>query len=128
MINRNVPSVIVPVDPEGWGAIYDLREDDFDYLVFPINEEHITMLFGKNFFDLINEKLDVWIDAYEEAVIADPLKINRLIAYLSSTEFRDRIHAIGEINDNSIADYYADKIILMAKKALRLQTPILFHF
>lgn len=128
MINRNVPSVIVPVDPEGWGAIYDLREDDFDYLVFPIKEEHIAMLYRKYFFDLINEQLDVWIDECEEAAIPDPLKIKRLIDYLSSTEFRDRIHASGAINDNDIADYYADKIILMAKKALRLQTPILFHF
>jgi len=128
MINRNVPSVIVPVDSEGWGAIYDLCEDERDYLVFSINESHIAVLYSKRFFDLINEKLDVWIDECEEAVINDPVKIKMLIDYLSSVEFRDCIHASGEEYENDTADYYADKITLMAKKALRLKTPILFHF
>lgn len=127
MLNRNVPSVIVPLNSKGWGAIYDLREDDCDYLVFPINEKHIAVLYRKKFFDLINERLAIWIDECEETVIDDPLKIEELIDYLSSVAFRDCIHTNGEQVDNDRADYYADKIILMAQKALRLKSPILFH-
>lgn len=128
MINRSVPSVIVPLDSEGWLSILGLKEDERDYLVFPIPEEHLNILVRNDFFETINSALHCWIDACEEAAFYDPVQINQLIQYLEGDNFSSFIRKRGTELEQKRAVYYRDKICLMAKKALRLQTPILFHF
>lgn len=128
MINRTVPSVIVPLDSEGWSYILALAEDERDYLVFPIPEEHLNILVRNDFFETINSALHCWIDAYEEEAFNDPIQINQLIQYLEGKSFSSFICERGTELEKEWAVYYRDKICLMAKKALRLRTPILFHF
>ena len=128
MINRSVPSVIVPLDNEGWISILGLKEDEREYLVFPIPKEHLTILFRNDFFESINSALNCWIDAHEEEEFNDPVQINQLIQYLEGDSFSSFIRERGTELEKKRAVYYRDKICLMAKKALRLQTPILFYF
>ena len=145
MINRNVSSIVVPLDKEGVDAFFaplgEGGENDFicyrengpNYLVYPLTQEDMYMLLDKLFFEAINQELELWIaDGEEEYLFYEENhkenKISALIDYLSSAEFKSIVHSNGKRRDNDKADYYAGRIILMAKKALHFKTCIAFIF
>jgi hypothetical protein len=50
MLNRRVPTIIVPMNLNSLNALYEQREDEGEYFMFSIGREDLTILFEAGFF------------------------------------------------------------------------------
>jgi hypothetical protein len=119
MLNRNVPSVVVPRDPESMELLYRSEAWEADLIMVPIDREQLRQIFSSGLIKKINDAFGIMIDEYEEDDIVggDQIKIFKQIL----SDFRN------ETSDLTFIDFFLVKFEMLADKALELNTGIFFE-
>jgi hypothetical protein len=116
MLNRRVPTILVPTNLNSLNALYEQREDEGEYFMFSLGREDLTILFEAGFFDSINKNTGMLIDEYEEVELSDKHLIQQLIKHLENTIFK-----------NQLGRFYAYKLVILLRKAIKYDVPVFFY-
>jgi hypothetical protein len=124
MLNRRIPTIIVPMDVDSLNALYEQREDEGEYLTLAISREDLELLFRIGFFDDINETIGTLIDEYEEVELSDKHLIQRLIKWLASYTWLENHTWL----ENQLCRFYSYKLVILLRKAIKYNVPVFFYF
>ena len=118
-INKRVPNIIVPKDENSKIMLYENRDQDGDYIIFPICRDDLMELFKSGLFDKINSKVGSLIDFREEEDISDMSKIENC-----------RLVLVGLIllESDPLLKYNINIIYNLFEEAIKFKTGIFFFF
>ena len=116
MLNRRIPSVVVPLNTHSTGYLWKGKDDQGEYLVLPIERtSDLVILLEEGFFAGINALLGTAIEEYEEEEVRGEVAIEALVKWLSTTHF-----------NQPVCRFYAEKLKVLAAKALKIRQSIYF--